>query len=385
MDLFSAPGQEEPAMPSDPLLPNPLLLPGRTLADAGASLKLGVEARAFGPHGVLVHGRSLNRAGHLASIRAAAPDGVTITPYEHAGSEPTLEDVEKLRAFLRTTACDWVAAVGGGSIIDLAKAAAGLLHAPEPVAVYQAGAPIPAATLPLIAVPTTAGTGAEATVVAVLTDPRRNLKQSIRHPTFMPRVVILDPHLLNSCPAATIAASGMDAFVQAFESFTSRYATPFTKALSELALTRITHALLPMYQGDHTKAADLLQGSYLAGLSLSHARLGVVHGLAHPLGSRWHVAHGLACAACLPAALRFNSPVIGADLAHLRLVLGRDVGELAAAWMAEMRLISPFRGQMLHDREAIIKETLASGSTAANPRPVTAADVDALLADIFTS
>jgi alcohol dehydrogenase class IV len=371
-------------LPVHPLPPQ-LLLPGRTLAAISASLKIGAEGRAFGKHGVLVHGRSLERGDHLTAILAAAPGDVTITPYLHAGSEPTLDEVEQLRTFLRAASCDWVAAVGGGSVIDLAKAAAGLLHAPESVAVYQAGAAIPPATLPLIAAPTTAGTGSEATVVAVLTDPRCELKQSIRHPSFMPRVVILDHQLLYACPAATLAASGMDAFVQAFESFTSRYATPFTRSLSELALVRIAQALLPMYRGDTSQAADLLQGSYLAGVALSHARLGVVHGLAHPLGSRWHVAHGLACAVCMPAALRFNSPVIGADLAHLRHVLGRDIADIVTEWTREMQLVSPFTGQIIRDREAIIKETLASGSTGANPRPVVAADVEALLAEIFNA
>lgn len=372
-------------MHSDQPLPTPLILPGRTLAEADASLKLGAEARLFGKHGVLVHGRSLARSGHLAAILAAAPADLEIRSYLHTGSEPTLDEVEALRTFLRGAPCNWIAAVGGGSVIDLAKAAAGLLHAPEQIAIYQAGATIPAATLPFIAVPTTAGTGSEATVVAVLTDTRHECKQSIRHPTFMPRVVILDHQLLHSCPAATIAASGMDAFVQAFESFTSRYATPFSRALSELALIRITHALLPMYRGDHAKAADLLQGSYLAGLALSHARLGVIHGIAHPLGSRWHVAHGLVCAACLPAALRFNHPAIRADLQYLKQILGCDVEELVAVWLRELSLPSPFRGQTIRDHEAIIKETMASGSTAANPRPVTVPDVETLLADIFTS
>ena len=153
------------------------------------------------------------------------------------------------------------------------------------------------------AAPTTAGTGSEATVVAVLTDPEQTLKQSIRHPSYMPKLVLLDPDLLAGCPPATVAAAGLDAFVQAFESYTSRHATPFTRALSELALAHLSRALLPLYQGDAGAAADMLEASYLAGIALSHARLGVIHGLAHPLGVRFHAAHGLVCARCLPAAL----------------------------------------------------------------------------------
>jgi alcohol dehydrogenase class IV len=365
------------------ILPNPLLLPARTIAAAGAADRLAAEAAGFGPRGLLVHGRSLAATGALARICAAAPDACAVTAYCHDGGEPTLGDVERLRACIRGRACDWVAAVGGGSVMDLAKAAAGLRDAPGAVASYQAGAPIPPATLPFVAVPTTAGTGSEATGVAVLTDPDRALKQSIRHPSFLSRLVILDPDLLRTCPPRTIAASGLDAFVQAFESAISRFATPFTRALSELALVQIARSLLPVYGGDFTAAADLLHGSYCAGIALSHARLGVVHGLAHPLGSRWRAAHGLTCAACLPAALAFNRPVIDGALAGLRDRLGMDVEAVMGGWFAAMRLDSPLAGQPIHDREAIIRETLASGSTAANPRPVTASDVERMLDRIF--
>ena len=315
-------------------IPTPLLLPARTLSACGLIRNLAAEAAVFGDCGVIVHGRSLAAGGTLQVIMDAAPPAMRLVTYPHGGGEPTLADVDRLRAFLCAHPCDWVAAVGGGSVIDLAKAAAGLLGAPEPTAVYQAGAAIPPATMPFVAAPTTAGTGSEATVVSVLTDPARLLKQSIRHPSFMSRLVLLDADLLHSCPPATLAASGLDAFVQAFESYTSRLATPFTQALSELALVQIARTLLPVYRGDFTGAAELLEGSYLAGIALSHARLGVVHGLAHPLGSRWHAAHGLTCAVCLPVALAFNRPVIGAALVDLRDRLGIDVEALVADWMA---------------------------------------------------
>lgn len=367
-----------------PLLPPTLLLPQQTLAKAGSALALAETARAFGPKGLLVHGGSLQRAGVIDAILAAAPAGTAIRTWRHNGGEPTVGEVDALRAGLRADHPDWVAAVGGGSVIDLAKAAAGLADAPETAAFYQLHpAAIPAATLPLLAAPSTAGTGSEATVVSVLTNPDTCLKQSIRHPSHMPRLVILDPDLLKGCPPATVAAAGLDAFIQAFESYTSRHATPFTRTLSELALTRIARALLPLYRGDHTAAADMLEASYLAGLALSHARLGVIHGLAHPLGARFHAAHGLVCACCLPAALAFNRDAIRADLDSLKARHGLDVEALVADWLDAMRLDSPFAGRALADRDAVIRETLASGSTAANPRPVSAADAAALLDAVF--
>ncbi len=367
------------------LLPNQLLLPARTLAGPHALRRLPEAARDFGLRGLLVHGRSLARGETLPALLRALPNGLQVATYVHAGGEPTVAEVERLRQVLQTQPVDWVAAVGGGSVMDLAKAAAGLTGAPETVSAYQAGAAIPPARLPLLAVPTTAGTGSEATVVAVLTDPDRQLKQSIRHPSFMPRVVILDPELLRSCPRATLAAAGLDALTQAFESFTSRHATPLTRSLSELALVRLATALPAVYAGDWSLAADLLEASYLAGVALSHARLGVVHGLAHPLGVRWHAPHGLVCAACLPAALAFNAPFIASDLAWLESRLGRPFAGLVDELLRTFGLVSPFRGQTVRDRQAIIDETLASGSTAANPGSVARPDVEGLLDAIFAA
>lgn len=370
-------------MPS--FLPESLLLPQRVIAKRGAILELGAAARPFGAKGFIVHGRSLQASGQLAAILRALPPGMTAGVWQQAGGEPTTAEVDRLRAALAADRPAWVAAIGGGSVLDLAKAAAGLLDAPEPAAYYQQNpATIPVAALPLLAAPTTAGTGSEATVVAVLTDTAHGLKRSIRHPSYMPKTVILDPALLASCPAQTIACSGLDAFIQAYESFTSRHATPFTRSLAEAALVQIAKSLLPFYRGDLSESAPMLQASFTAGIALSHSRLGVIHGLAHPLGARFHAAHGLACACCLPACLAFNHETIAKDLALIRERHGIDIEATIHEWLDAMKLASPFAGGRLADRDAVIQEVLASGSTAANPRPVTARDVldllDAILA-----
>jgi len=362
------------------MIPNTLLLPQQTVSKPGAVLSLVKEASVFGPSGLVVHGRSLAHSGKLAEI---VNGNSFVRTWEHTGGEPTVDGVDALRAELKRDRPDWVAAVGGGSVIDLAKAAAGLVDAPEKTAFYQQNnSRIPAATLPFIAVPTTAGTGSEATVVSVLTDTALCLKQSIRHPTFMPKIVLLDPHLLLDCPKPTRAAAGLDAFIQAFESYTSKYATPFTRALSEVALVRISQTLLPFYRGDQRVAADMLEASYVTGLAFSHARLGVIHGLAHPLGARFHAAHGLTCACCLPAALAFNREVVAKDLAYLKERHSLDVEAQVTEWLREMALENPFRGKQVEDLDAFVKEVLSSGSTAANPRPVTADDARLFLAKI---
>jgi alcohol dehydrogenase class IV len=364
------------------LLPDTLLLPSRTLCGDGALFQLAEAAAVFGASGVIVHGRAFS--GPLRDETLARfPPSARVSTYHYTGDEPTLEAVEALRAALRERSPDWVAAIGGGSVLDAAKAAAGLLHAPAPVHDYHRGAAIPPATTPLIAVPTTAGTGSEATIVAVLTDAAATLKQSIRQAGFMPRTVILDPRLLLSCPRATLAAAGMDAVTQAYESWVSRHATPFTRDLSARALRALVRALPAMAGGDTAAARDLLEGSYLAGLALSHARLGIVHGLAHPLGVRTRAPHGVVCACCLPLAIRFNAPVTAGHLADIEAAIGTPLAEWVDRTLAALDVRSPFAGHALRDRAAVIEETLRSGSTRANPREVTASDVDRLLDTLY--
>jgi alcohol dehydrogenase class IV len=192
----------------------------------------------------------------------------------------------------------------------------------------------------------------------------------------MARVVVLDPRLLAGCPPSVIAHSGLDALTQAVEAFTSRHATGWSDRLC-LEAMRLLAASLDGFHADPAGplAEPMLQGSFLAGLGLSMARLGVVHGLAHPLGARLHAPHGQVCAACLPLALAFNREAMGDKYRQASLAVGGDLLETVRALSARLGIQSPLAGRTLPDRDAIIAETLASGSTKANPRPVTANDV----------
>ncbi len=357
------------------ILPPELLLPRKTVSGADAICQLTALAAEFGTRGIVVHGRALESSGALCAITGSTAAAVAL--YRHTGAEPTVGEVDALRAEIRRWRAEWVAAVGGGSVIDLAKAAAALSAHPETTAFYQLNpGAIQSATLPLVVAPTTAGTGSEATVVSVLTNPERRLKLSIRHPSHMPAVVILDPCLLKGCPPATIAASGMDAFVQAFESYTSRYAVPFTRSLAECAIEKIAGSLTALFDNpsDIDAAAQMLEASYITGLAFSHSRLGVIHGLAHPLGIRFQAAHGVACACCLPAALEFNRECIRPQLAALKARLGVDIEALTGDWMTRLAIHNPFSGGTIEDMDTFIGEVLASGSTAANPRELSAED-----------
>jgi alcohol dehydrogenase class IV len=268
--------------------------------------------------------------------------------------------------------------------MDIAKACAGLFDAPLPPACYHRGEPVPPARVAFVAAPTVAGTGSEATIVSVLTDQDRGIKKSIRHPSYMARLVILDADLPQSCPAETVASSGMDAFTQAVESFVSIRATWFSEVLSLKATGLVFANLESVFHGEHgERAAHLLEGSYLAGLALGNARLGLVHGLAHPLGHRYDVPHGLVCGVCLPAVIRFNREAVARKYARLDEALGADVLSATERLLESLELESPFKGKPVTDRDGIIAETLASGSTDANPRPVTESDVARILDEIF--
>jgi alcohol dehydrogenase class IV len=366
------------------IVPDPLILPEKTLSGAGKVVALMPECARFGRRGVLVHGRALDDAGLREHLLAETPHGASVLPWRHAGGEPTLAQVAELLAAARRHGAEWIAAVGGGSVLDLGKAAAGLFRAGHAPVHYHDGGALEADGIPFAAVPTTAGTGAEATVNAVLTNEATGSKKSIRDPRLMARLVILDPALLAGCPRAVLAASGMDAFTQAMESFTSRHAGWLSDQLALKGLELVARNLEAVHSDPaEPGAADLLLGSYLAGLALSMARLGVVHGVAHPLGSIYHVPHGLVCAVCLPHAVELNREAFGAKYTAMSTAVGGDLLARTRALLDALGIASPFAGQPLREREAILRETLASGSTAANPKPIAGEDVEWLLARLF--
>lgn len=367
------------------ILPPNLIWPARTVTGRGASGTLLQECAAFGTRGILLHGRSLTSGDHLSRILAGCPDDVETRPICSSGGEPTLTQLTALLTDARDHRPDWIAGVGGGSVMDLAKAIAGLVQAHGDPSAYHDGAPLDAPAIPFVAVPTTAGSGSEATMVSVLINEATRVKKSIRDPAIMAQLVMLDADLLAECPAQVIAHSGMDAFVQAIEAYSSCKATWLSDRLALQAIGMINTSLEAFHAVPSSAAADtMLTASYLTGLAFSFSRLGAVHGLAHPLGVRYRQAHGLVCAVCLPPVLAFNRAELGTKYADMCASVGGDLVERTEHLLARFGLRSPFAGADVVDREAIIAETLASGSTAANPRRVTATDANRLLDAIFS-
>lgn len=228
-----------------------------------------------------------------------------------------------------------VIATGGGSVLDAGKAIAAMLPLNEPVKDYLEGvgtrATHPGVKVPLIAVPTTAGTGSEATKNAVLSEVgEHGYKRSLRHNNFVPDVALIDPALAATCPPATTAASGMDAFTQLLESYLSTAATPLTDAWALKGLEHVARALPTAYQhGDNIEArSSMALAAYLSGVTLANAGLGVVHGFASAVGGYIAIPHGVVCSALMAAANRVTVRALQAGEGKEALARYATVGKL---------------------------------------------------------
>jgi len=358
--------------------------PDRVVTGCGCISNLPNEAQRFGAAALVVTGKtSLRSSGRLQELMALLDSAdLDVIVFSHGGEEPTTDDVDDARQTAGVSKCDMVIAVGGGSVLDLGKAVAALAHAEHDAARYLAGASIEADGLPFIAAPTTSGAGSEVTPNSVLIDPARKLKKSLRAESMMPDVAIVDPELTLTKPPQVTAASGMDALTQAIESFLSRKAYPLTEALSLAAARNVAvHLKDAFLDGSNLEARSAVSyGSLAAGMALANARLGVVHGVVHPLGARFGVPHGVACAALLPHALEFNKEC-AEKYERLREAVGCDIIEFVRGLMADVNIPERLNeyGLDAAQFDDIAVEAMDSGSTKANPREVRPADVVRLL------
>jgi len=370
----------------------------RIVTGNGCLAHIGEHAATFGQKALLVCGtHSLRASGHLdRALHALKDAGLQVTLYDAISGEPTLDMVETGLGIARQTRSEVIVGIGGGSAMDAAKAIAGLYTHEGTAESYFSGArAVTGGGLPWIALPTTAGTGAEVTKNAVLISHQQSRKASLRHDEWFADVAIVDPELTLHTPPEVTAASGSDALTQAIEAYTSIGASPVTDALAAQAIHRIGRSLQPAFQNgqDLDARADMLYGSLLAGMAFANARLGGVHGMAHPLGYRYHVAHGTICGLLLPYVMDYNIEYAADKYAHIAQLLGLSAESMdtltAAAQAAERaRELVTSVGIPMHlgplgvkqaDFEAIAEESLPSGSLKHNPRPLHKADVLAIL------
>lgn len=279
----------------------------------GSAAQLGKLAQEFGRYAFVVTSGSEKRAAPVYAALDAAGIAHSSFPITQ---EPTIAVAQAGVAALHAAGADFVIGFGGGAALDAGKAIAALATNPgdplDYLEVIGRGQPLMVDPLPYLAIPTTAGTGAEVTRNAVLASPEHAVKVSLRSPKMLPRLALVDPELMLSLPPAITASTGMDALTQVLEPFVSGAANPMTDALCREGLARAARSLRTAYHDGANAAAreDLALAALLGGLALANARLGAVHGFAAPIGGMYDAPHGAVCAALL-------APVMAANLRAL--------------------------------------------------------------------
>ena len=320
----------------------------------------------FGRRVLVVTGRNPNRAEPLLGLLSNFDCTTHCVP-----GEPKIADVQAGLAAAREV--DAVIAIGGGSAIDAGKAIAALATNPgEPLNYLEVighGQPLTEAPLPFIAIPTTAGTGAEVTRNAVLASPEHRVKVSLRHPRMLPAVAIVDPELMHDLPPAVTAATGMDALTQLIEPFTCRLANPLTDALCRAAIPRAAAALPAAFAGEKEARADMAFASLCGGLALANSGLGAVHGFAAPLGGMFDAPHGALCAALLAHAFAANQKHAPERFAEVEQMLGIQDGP---GWLRTLATDLAIPGLTNYgisedDFPSIIAKAKTASSMKANP------------------
>jgi alcohol dehydrogenase class IV len=327
--------------------------PARIVFGEGKLAEAAPVAAGLGSRALVVEGRG-GRAEPLVELLRAR--GLATTRLRVAG-EPTAALVEQGVAQARGERCDVVVALGGGSVIDAGKAVAAMLTNPgelrDHLEVVGRGRPLTERAAPLVAIPTTAGTGAEVTRNAVLMVEEERVKVSLRSALMLPTVALIDPELTYTLPPAVTASTGLDALAQCLEPFVTPAASPLTDAVAREGMRRAGGrggALRRAFRdgGDCEARHDMAVASLCGGLALANAKLGAVHGFAAPLGGMFPVPHGVACARLLPPvvdvnvrALRARAPDSAAlarydEAARILTGRARARAEDAAAWLREL-------------------------------------------------
>ena len=276
---------------------------------AGRLPEIGPVARGYGSRALIATNLAPEQAASLVEVLDT--HGLTGTIFQ-IHNEPTIEVVNQGKNLSLAEGCELVIGFGGGSAIDCAKAVAALTTNPGEVIDYLevigAGRPLVQPPLPCLAVPTTAGTGAEVTRNAVLSSLAQQVKVSLRSPLMLPRLALVDPELTYRLPPALTASTGMDALTQLIEPYTCNRPNPVTDTLCVDGIRRAGHALLTAYEnGDDPLAREEMSlASLFGGLALANARLGAVHGFAGVLGGMYAAPHGAICARLLPFVMEVN-------------------------------------------------------------------------------
>ncbi len=269
-----------------------------------------IAKKSGGSHAFLMSGPHLAKMGLVEkaanSLKSA---GIAVDIFTEIEGNPSVETVDKATAAFKETGADFIVAFGGGSPMDVAKAVGVTAKYGGSITEYEGAHKVPGPIIPLIAIPTTAGTGSEVTAFSVITDHSRDYKLTVFSYEILPAYAILDAELLTTAPASVAAACGIDAFIHAEEAYISTAASPFSDAMAEKAMSLIGKNIRRFVanRGDIEAAEAMLVGSLFAGIAFSFARLGNVHAMSHPVSAFFDVPHGVANAVLLPVIAEYNA------------------------------------------------------------------------------
>ena len=374
--------------------------PPRILFGAGLLKQAGPMARGLGSRARVVTGRDPARAAPLLDQLRAGGIAVRVFPI---GGEPTTDVVRLGTAQALEIAADFVVGFGGGSPLDASKTiAVRVANGGDPLdylEVVGRGQALAKAALPMLAIPTTAGTGSEVTRNAVLASPEHKVKASLRSPSMIPRVAIVDPELTYGVPPAVTASTGLDALTQLIEPFTCNRTNPLVDGFCRDGIARVARSLRRAWANGRDASAreDMALASLYGGLSLANAGLGVVHGFAGVVGGAFSAPHGAVCAALLPHAMAVNraallarepnSPILARYDEIARLLTGRTgaVAEDGVEWVRELTAALGVPSLAAHgvsraDIPTLVEKAALASGTKTNPIPLTRDELAVLLA-----
>ena len=347
----------------------------------------------------IISGPHLEKIGMVDKCREALKAaGIESDAFTQTEGNPSTDTVAKAAEGFKSSNADFIVAFGGGSPLDVAKAVAVIASYGGNITDYEGGGKVPGPVVPMIAIPTTAGTGSEVTAFSVITDHSRNYKLTVVSNYLLPAYAILDPELITTVPKSTAAACGIDAMVHALEAFISKAASPFSDLFAKEALMLIGTNIRD-YVLDRSNLAAceaMLTGSLFAGIAFSHARLGDVHAMSHPVSAYFDVAHGVANAVLLPTIVDYNMTYASEKYKYIYdCICEKPLSDDAFTpemLAAEIRVLNDELGipsslsevgvdSSLFDKMA--DDAMKSGNILVNPRPTTKKDILALYAQAF--
>jgi alcohol dehydrogenase class IV len=361
----------------------------------GCLKKVGPESARFGKRALLVSDQSMQKAGYVGqAVEAIKAGGVEAVVFDAVNAEPTDTVVNEGLAAYQAGKCDMVVALGGGSPIDAGKAIAALATNPVKVAEFMGLNKIAKPSAPIIAIPTTAGTGSEVTRFTIITDTSKDVKMLIVSDYIMPQAAIVDPLLTPTMPDWVSSSTAVDALTHAIESYVSRKAQPLTETLS-LEAIRLIGAYLRRAWGnpeDLEAKHNVMLGATVAGMAFSNSSVAMVHGMSRPIGANFHVPHGQSNAILLPLVMEFSCVAAPEKYADVADAMGVDTEglspmEAAMEGVAEVQAlcedirIPTATGLKLKEDEfmkrapKMAEDALASGSPGNNPRRPTKEEI----------